>query len=86
MDTRAIGDAVALGGGGRMLASDSVDHAVGFEREVSIGSKVSKGDVLGHVYLRESKNLTAIERILGDAYKISRSKPTSSPIVRETIG
>ncbi len=86
MDTRAIGDAVALGGGGRMLASDSVDHAVGFEKEVSIGSKVSKGDVLGHVYLRESKNLTAIERMLGDAYKISRSKPTSSPIVRETIG
>lgn len=54
-------DAMALGtlamdlGAGRRKAEDSVDHGVGLELDVCVGTKVSSGDRLGVIHQRRAK-------------------------------
>ena len=53
-------DALGLGtlamdlGAGRRKAEDAVDHAVGIELDVRIGSEVKKGDRLGVIHQRRT--------------------------------
>jgi pyrimidine-nucleoside phosphorylase len=85
IDTRTVGECVCAVGGGRVLASDSVDHAVGFECLVPVGSRVSRGDTLGILSVREAKGAAAIGTKLLGAYKITREKPAKTALVREVI-
>ncbi len=59
MDTRAIGLAVVELGGGRTAPSDSVDHSVGFDQILALGTKISKGDIIARVH---AKNLTSAKQ------------------------
>lgn len=85
IDAKAVGEAVCAVGGGRVLVADSVDHEVGFECLVSLGSKVSKGDVLGILTARGPKVTPEIGTKLTSAYRITREKPAKSELVREVV-
>ena len=50
MDTRAIGLVLIELGGGRRMASDAIDHRVGFSSFVGIGQRVDSGDPLAMVH------------------------------------
>lgn len=70
METKVLGEAVAMIGGGRMKPSDQIDHAVGIEFLKKIGDEVGRGEELCIIYCRnESQALAVSEKILS-AYKI----------------
>ena len=51
MDTRAIGVQLIEWGAGRRNVADVVDHAVGLDRMVGLGTILAKGDVLCRLHL-----------------------------------
>src|SRR5206468_3191063 len=50
MDTRAIGLAIIRLGGGRRLASDAIDHAVGLDEIRGLGHRLARGEPLALVH------------------------------------
>jgi pyrimidine-nucleoside phosphorylase len=65
MDTTAIGWACVHLGGGRLVKSDKIDHAVGLILPLKIGDTVQQGDELGHIHANDPQRLAeARERVL----------------------
>ncbi len=50
MQTRDIGFSVVGLGGGRISNDQKIDHSVGFDRILSIGTRINRGDVLARVH------------------------------------
>lgn len=64
IDTRKIGLAVVELGGGRRLAEDGIDHAVGITGIARIGSRLSQGDPIALVHARDDDGFNrAVETI-----------------------
>ena len=85
IDTRAIGIAVVELGGGRMRASDSIDHAVGFTALAGLGAKVGKGAPLARVHARDAASAERAAAGLRAAYRLGDSAPASRTVY-ERIG
>ena len=50
MQTRDIGFSVVGLGGGRISNDQKIDHSVGFDRILPIGTRVNRGDVIARVH------------------------------------
>jgi len=85
IDTRAIGIAVVELGGGRMRASDSIDHAVGFTALAGLGAKVGKSAPLARVHARDAASAERAAAGLRAAYRLGDSAPASRTVY-ERIG
>ena len=85
IDTRAIGIAVVELGGGRMRASDTIDHAVGFTALAGLGAKIGKGVPLGRVHARDAATADRAAASLRAAYRLGQSAPVSHTVY-ERIG
>jgi len=59
MDTRNIGLAVVGLGGGRMSNNQAIDHRVGFDRILPLGTRVNRGDVLARVHASSTDSAMA---------------------------
>ena len=81
VDSLAVGEAVAELGGGRIKASDKVDHAVGYSCERKVGEKVRKGDVLAVVSARSASDAASVSEKLQKAYRISAEKPIARKLI-----
>ncbi|CAM3014336.1 thymidine phosphorylase [Vibrio rarus] len=55
MDTRAIGMAVVEMGGGRRVATDSIDYAVGFDKFARLGETVNSDNPLAFIHARNEE-------------------------------
>jgi len=75
MNTRNIGIAVIQLGGGRRIASDSVDHAVGITDFMGIGSKVSANQPIATVLARTEDAANQAAELIRQAVNISEDKP-----------
>jgi pyrimidine-nucleoside phosphorylase len=65
MDTAEIGWAGVHLGGGRLVKSDIIDHAVGFILPVKVGDRVEDGAVIGTIHANDrAKLIQAREEIL----------------------
>src|SRR5690606_10937585 len=53
IDTRAVGMAVVVLGGGRTDSKGSIDYGVGFDRLVGLGSKVSSATPIARIHARD---------------------------------
>jgi pyrimidine-nucleoside phosphorylase len=85
IDTFAIGNIVAGIGGGRVRIDDSIDPAVGFAGEVSIGDEIHAGDTLGFAYLRDGSGDDILQK-LAAAYSIGEAPTTTDlELVKEVI-
>src|SRR3569623_3408531 len=80
IDTRGVGMAVVALGGGRRMPTDTIDHAVGFDRLLGVGSKVDVGTPLARLPAREAAPAADASRRLIAAYKIGDSAPTHTLI------
>ena len=69
IDTRAIGIAIIELGGGRMRASDAIDHAVGFTQLAGLGTKVGD-DPIARVHARDEETATRAVAAVRRAYHI----------------
>ena len=85
IDTRAIGIAVVELGGGRLRASDGIDHAVGFTALAGLGAHVDKATPLGRVHARDGATADRAARSLRAAYRLGDSAPASRTVY-ERIG
>jgi pyrimidine-nucleoside phosphorylase len=81
-----IGYAVIALGGGRRVAADKVDFAVGFEEPKKIGDAVKAGEPLMMMHYNDETRATEATRMVCDAYKIE-DKPvkTRSPLIVQKI-
>lgn len=70
VDTKEIGNAICVIGGGRIRVEDLVDHAVGYFSEVKIGDEVKAGYTLGLLYCRNEEQAVNAKTRLQSAYKI----------------
>ena len=81
-----IGYAVIALGGGRRVAADKVDFAVGFEEPKKIGDAVKAGEPLMTMHYSNETQAAEAARMVLDAYKIE-DKPvnTRSPLIVQKI-
>jgi pyrimidine-nucleoside phosphorylase len=57
LDTGAIGWAAVHLGGGRLVKTDQIDHAVGFILPCAVGDTFRQGDALGHIHANDTDKL-----------------------------
>lgn len=84
IDTRALGVAVILLGGGRKSAGDSIDHAVGLASLARKGAEVGPKVPLAFVHARDEKGAAEASAIVKQAYAIG-SELVLGPVVRNRI-
>jgi len=84
IDTRGVGMAVVALGGGRRMPTDSIDHAVGFDRLLGLGTRVGIGTPLARLHARDAATATDASRRLIAAYKLGDNAPTH-PLIAERI-
>lgn len=73
-----IGYAVIALGGGRKVASDKVDFAVGFEQPKKIGDTVKAGEPLMIMHYNDAARAAEAERTVQQAYRIG-AQPVARP-------
>lgn len=85
MDTRGIGIAVINLGGGRRRADESIDHSVGFDGILPLGSQVDKHTPLAVIHAQsEAAWQQAAQEYLA-ALTFADAAPEATPMVYETI-
>ncbi|WP_315925263.1 thymidine phosphorylase [Mesorhizobium sp. SP-1A] len=86
IETRDIGLAVVVLGGGRRQPGDAVDHAVGITRLLPVGAEVRAGEALALVHARSEADAQAAAAAVLSAYTLGPSKPPAEkPIVRRVL-
>jgi len=85
IDTRSIGMAVIELGGGRRVASDTIDHSVGFSDLAGIGRDVSPDEPIGVVHALTDDAANMAEAALQMALQIGDDVLRPKPLIRESI-
>lgn len=70
MDTRAVGMAVVGMGGGRHIATDSIDYAVGFSHFIRLGEVANEDNPLATIHARDEKQWQEAANALQEAITI----------------
>lgn len=86
IDTRAIGIGVVELGGGRMRATDMIDHAVGFTDLAGLGTEVGGDTPLAVVHARDEAAAERAARAIRAAYVVGKAAPPAARVVYERIG
>ena len=71
IECNQLGYAVIALGGGRRVASDAIDFAVGFELPKKIGDAVQRGEPLMIMHYNDTARATEAERMVRQAYTIA---------------
>ena len=86
VDTREIGLAVIELGGGRRVASDKIDHAVGVTNLPRLGHVLKNGDPLCTIHAQDDESAHQAGLRLGRAYHFpDQNRPADHPPVLERI-
>lgn len=83
IDTLAIGNALVDLGGGRRLASDGIDHEIGYECIAPLGASVAESEAVGILYCRDTEH-EAVQKIV-DAYTFGDEASEVPKLVRLVI-
>ena len=73
IDTLAIGNALVEIGGGRRLAGDAIDHAIGYQCSAPLGSEVREGETVGVLFCRRESDASDAIRKVTEAYAIEEN-------------
>ena len=86
VDTLALGNSICQIGGGRTMADDRIDHAVGFECELKIGDAVSAGQIIGKISCRSEEQAIRVAESVRNCFRIE-DQPNENPpqLIREII-
>ncbi|MGH7004399.1 MAG: thymidine phosphorylase [Alphaproteobacteria bacterium] len=83
VDTRAVGVAVVMLGGGRTRPQDAVDHAVGITALQPIGARMEKGEPIALIHARTEDEAARAGHALETAYGFSERRPRiNNPVLR----
>ena len=84
IDTRAVGMAVVALGGGRRLPTDSIDHAVGFDRLAGLATEVHGPTAIARMHCRDESAAREAEKRLVAAYTVGQTAP-AHPLVPDRL-
>lgn len=84
-DTRGVGLAVIELGGGRSRPDDAIDHRVGFDRLLPLGTTVEKGAEIGRVHAASETDARRGAEQLAALYRIAPDAPAASPDILSRI-
>jgi thymidine phosphorylase len=84
IDTRGVGMGVVALGGGRRMPTDSIDHAVGFDRLLGLGVKVDAGTPLARLHARDEASAADATARLIAAYHLGAARP-GHPLIAERV-
>ena len=84
-DGQSLGNIVVKLGGGRLVETDQIDHAVGFSEIASIGTKLSKGSPILKIHAARIDHAEEAERQVLAAFKLSDSAPKETELVLKRI-
>ena len=84
-DGLSLGNIVVKLGGGRLVETDQVDHAVGFSEIASIGTKLSKGSPILKIHAARIDHAEEAKRQVLAAFKLSDSAPKETELVLKRI-
>ncbi len=83
--TRQIGQAVVELGGGRKHPHDKIDPAVGLDRLLPLGSRVTKGEPLAVVHAADRDRGELVARAVASSIAISHEAPVTTDVVVSRI-
>ena len=84
IDTRGVGMAVVALGGGRTMPSDTIDHAVGFDRLAGLGAVADARTPIARIHARDEASAADAEARLRAAYKFGEGA-TTQPLIADRI-
>ena len=84
-DTRRLGLAVIELGGGRSRPDGGIDHRVGFDRLLPLGTTVEKGEEIGRVHAADAESAAHGAARLAGLYRIAPEAPLPSPDILTRI-
>jgi thymidine phosphorylase len=85
IDTRSVGLAVIELGGGRRVASDAIDYAVGFDELAGLGDAVGPGRPLAVVHARSEADAARAAASLRACYMVGEAGPVTRGTVYERV-
>jgi thymidine phosphorylase len=85
IETRDVGIAIVMLGGGRTRPQDPVDHAVGIARLLPVGHEVKRGEPLALVHARSDAEAQAAAAQVSAAYAIGERRPSKQKAVIRRI-
>ena len=85
MKTDDIGMASIFLGGGRQKAGDVIDHQVGIEMNVRLGSAIKKGEPLAIFYYSKQSDLKKAEEFFIQAIHFSKEKPKTPELIKDIV-
>ncbi|QIG48653.1 thymidine phosphorylase [Nordella sp. HKS 07] len=81
IDARALGLAVIELGGGRRVASDRIDHAVGLTELAGKTASVGRDRPLALIHARDEASFARAAAMVRGAYRLGEAPPVSSPVL-----
>jgi len=85
VDTRGVGMSVVAMGGGRVDPAQEVDHSVGFDQLLPLGTYVNAGDTIARVHAVDSAMADQAEAELIGHYQLAATKPELAPEIYATL-
>ena len=85
VDARAVGNLLVGLGGGRCVAGEALDLAVGLSEVSGIGMRVGKGRPLAVVHARSPEQVSQVAEALRAATVLAERPVSPPPIVHETV-
>jgi thymidine phosphorylase len=80
-ETRALGMAVVELGGGRRRAGDAIDHRVGIDAILPLGTRVSRGQPIAMVHAATEEAAARAAADVTACYSISDEAPVMAPVI-----
>ena len=81
MNVADVGRAVLALGGGRRLASDTIDHSVGLSQVVGLGAAIGPKQPFCMIHARSEADATDAEAALKASIVLSRAAPPAQPVI-----
>ena len=80
IDTRGVGMAVVALGGGRIMPTDAIDHRVGFDRLVGLGTIIDAQRPIARLHAADAASADDAERRIRAAYRLGGAAPDNALI------
>ncbi|RYG94034.1 MAG: thymidine phosphorylase, partial [Alphaproteobacteria bacterium] len=81
---RGVGMAVVALGGGRTTPTDRIDHRVGFDQLLGLGTTADNRTPIARIHARDEASAIDAENRLRAAYRFGATAPTF-PLIPERI-
>lgn len=85
IDTRKVGLAVIMMGGGRTTPNQPINYTTGFDNFAQIGDKVDSKTPICYVHSEDKDIISEIKKVIIDAVVVSETKPKQTSVILNKI-